>query len=154
MVEFIKRNDINYSIMGYIYFFNVYFRSSDEFCDFFEIEKGDANRDLFNDFSEIFAKFIPKEKVITKSDVERRLIGRRAEGNNPNAIYCFDVRRNGKKEGGTPNERSVENSNKAQSLRPELYKRYCADTNLSFFLSDNPEDEKTDNEIIENFANR
>jgi hypothetical protein len=64
------------------------------------------------------------------------------------------VRRNGKKDDNTPNERSIENSNKAQSLRPQLFESYCADTNLSFFFSDNPEDEKTDKEIIENFANR
>jgi len=68
--------------------------------------------------------------------------------------FCFDVRRNGKKDDNTPNEPSIENSNKAQSLRPQLFERYCADTNLSFFFLDNPEDEKTDKEIVENFANR
>ncbi len=119
------------------------------------MERGNANRDLFEDFSEIFSNFIPKEKVIKKSEIERKLIGSRAEGNNPRAIYCFDVRRNGKKEeDGSPNKRSIENDNKAQSLCPDLYKKFCSDTNLSFFFSEREEEEKTDDEILVNFANR
>lgn len=59
-----------------------------------------------------------------------------------------------KKEDGTPNGRSVENSNKAEILRPDLYKRYFSDTNLSFFFSDDPTEERTDREIIESFAKR
>lgn len=55
---------------------------------------------MFEDFSAIFSRYIPSEKVIVKSSEERLLIGRRTEGNNPNAIYCFDVRRNGKKKMG------------------------------------------------------
>ena len=62
-----------------------------------------------------------------KSSEERLLIGRRTEGNNPNAIYCFDVRRNGKKEDGRLMEEVFENSNKAEILRPDLYKRYFSD---------------------------
>ena len=154
MFEFIKQENVNVSIKGYIDFYNVHFDSAYEFCEFFGVEKGNANRDLFEDFSAIFSRYIPSEKVIVKSSEERLLIGRRTEGNNPNAIYCFDVRRNGKKEDGTPNGRSVENSNKAEILRPDLYKRYFSDTNLSFFFSDDPTEERTDREIIESFAKR
>ena len=53
-----------------------------------------------------------------------------------------------------PNGRSVENGNKAEILRPDLYKRYFSDTNLSFFFSDDPTEERKDREIIENFAKR
>lgn len=153
-VEFVKRSNINDSINGYIDFYNVYFHSKKEFCDFFGVEIGNANRDLFKDFSKIFANFIPKEKKFNKSDTEKRLIGSRAEGNNPKAIYCYDVHRNGKKENGSLNQRSIENSNKAQSLRPELYEHYCGDMNLSFFFSENLEEEKSDEEIMAIFANR
>lgn len=55
---------------------------------------------------------------------------------------------------GSLNERSIENDNKAQSLRPDLYEKFCSDTNLSFFFSDRKEDYKTDDEILVNFANR
>ncbi|UDN58783.1 MULTISPECIES: DUF6037 family protein [unclassified Clostridioides] len=153
-IEFIELDNIHNSITGYIDFFNVYFRSNQEFCDFFGIKDRFANRDLFNDFSEIFAKYIPEEKIINKSDVERRIIGSKVEGGNPNAIYCYDVRRNGKREDGSPNVRSIENSNKAQALRPELYKKYQRDMNLSFFFSDDPNKERTDDEIYKSFSER
>lgn len=153
-VEFVRRNNTNNSILGYIDFFNVHFYSVKDFCDFFGVERGKANRDLFQDFSQIFSNFIPKEKIIDKSEIEKKLIGSRAEGNNPNAIYCYDVRRNGRNKDGSPNRRSIENSNKAQLIRPKLYERYCNDTNLSFFFSDKQEDEKSDIEIMHVFANR
>lgn len=153
-VEFVLGNNINNSIIGYIDFYNVHFKSATEFCRFFGVEIGIANRDLFKDFAVIFSNFIPKEKVIVKNDVERMLIGSRAEGNNPNTIYCYDVRRNGIKEDGSPNKRSIENSNKAQSLRPELYEIYGNDTNLSFFFSDRKDRGKSNSEIMKVFAAR
>ncbi len=153
-IEFIRVDNVNNSIKGYIDFYNVHFSSSQEFCNFFGVERRNANRDLFEDFSEIFSHFIPKEKIINKSEIERNLIGRRAEGNNPNAIYCYDVRRNGRKEDGSQKKRSIENDNKAQSLRPDLYEKFRSDTNLSFFFSDRKEDKKTDKEILELFASR
>lgn len=154
IVEFVKRNNTNNSIKGYIDFFNVHFSSVREFCNFFEIEKGNAKRDLFKDFSKIFSDFIPEEKVIEKNDIERKLIGSRAEGTNINATYCYDVRRNGRNKDGSPNKRSIENSNKAQSLRPKLYEIYYKDTNLSFFFSDKVKDERSDSEIIKVFSSR
>ena len=149
-LEFISQDDANHSIKAYADFYEVYFNSVTDFFDFFDINRLDGNkaREIFINFSECFARVIPMQKVINKPLLERELIGRRAEGNNPNAIYCFDVRRNGRRSDGTPNSRSIENSNKAEMLRPELYHRYRHDPNLSFFFSDNPNEERTDEEII------
>ena len=149
-LEFISQDDANHSIKAYADFYEVHFNSVREFFDFFDINRLDGNRfrEIFINFSECFARVIPMQKVINKPPLERELIGRRAEGNNPNAIYCFDVRRNGRRSDGTPNSRSIENSNKAEMLRPELYHRYRHDPNLSFFFSDNPNEERTDEEII------
>ena len=149
-LEFISQDDANHSIKAYADFYEVHFNSVREFFDFFDINRLDGNRfrEIFINFSECFARVIPMQKVINKPLLERELIGRRAEGNNPNAIYCFDVRRNGRRSDGTPNSRSIENSNKAEMLRPELYHRYRHATNLSFFFSDNPNEERTDEEII------
>ena len=149
-LEFISQDDANHSIKAYADFYEVHFNSVREFFDFFDINRLDGNRfrEIFRNFSECFARVIPMQKVINKPLLERELIGRRAEGNNPNAIYCFDVRRNGRRSDGTPNSRSIENSNKAEMLRPELYHRYRHDPNLSFFFSDNPNEERTDEEII------
>ena len=149
-LEFISQDDANHSIKAYADFYEVHFNSVREFFDFFDINRLDGNRfrEIFINFSECFARVIPMQKVINKPLLERELIGRRAEGNNPNAIYCFDVRRNGRRSDGTPNSRSIENSNKAEMLRPELYHRYRHDPNLSFFFSDNLNEERTDEEII------
>lgn len=149
-LEFISQDDVNHSIKAYADFYEVYFNSVTDFFDFFDINRLDGNkaREIFINFSECFARVIPMQKVINKPQLERELIGRRAEGNNPNAIYCFDVRRNGRRPDGTPNSRSIENSNKAEILRPELYHKYRHDLNLSFFFSDNPNEERTDEEII------
>ena len=149
-LEFISQDDANHSIKAYADFYEVHFNSVREFFDFFDINRLDGNRfrEIFINFSECFARVIPMQKVINKPLLERELIGRRAEGNNPNAIYCFDVRRNGRRSDGTPNSRSIENSNKAEMLRPELYHRYRHEPNLSFFFGDNPNEERTDEEII------
>lgn len=153
-LEFILSNDTTRSIHAFADFYEVRFNSVSEFIDFFNIQNTGLSRDLFLDFSEIFAKYIPFEKIVKKDDPQLSLlIGRRAEGCNPNAIYCFDVRRNGRTN-GHPNKRSVENSNKAEALRPNLYNRYKDDKNFSFFFSDNPADEKSDDEIINQVANR
>lgn len=93
----------------------------------------------------------------TKKDLDiiyKKIVATRLEPNSPNTIYCYDVRRNGKDKAGKPNRRSVENSEKAKILRPELYEKFKADSNYSFFFSDNPSDEKTDAEIIREVTNR
>ncbi|WP_202973812.1 DUF6037 family protein [Lysinibacillus parviboronicapiens] len=153
-VEFVKNNNTNHSIKGYIDFYEVRFNNVKDFCDFFGVESGNAMRDLFKDFSQVFSDFIPKEKIISKSDTERKLIGSRAEGNNPNAVYCYDIRRNGRKTDGSPNERSIENSNKAQSLLPELYEQFFREKNLSFYFSDKKELGKSDDELRKAIASR
>ena len=90
-VEFIKQENVNVSIKGYIDSYNVHFDSAYEFCEFFGVEKGNANRDLFEDFSAIFSRYIPSEKVIVKSSEERLLIGRRTEGNNPKTRFVQKI---------------------------------------------------------------
>ncbi len=152
-LEFIRHNDINESIHAYADFYEVRFNSVNEFVKFFKINIGNRNRNLFVDFSEIFSTFIPDKKHEKKRDLIRQLQGSRCEGNNPNAIYCYDVRRNGETD-GIKNTRSKENSNKAFTLRRSLYEKYKDDKNLSFFFSDEPTDEKTDEQIIKQVAAR
>ena len=152
-LEFIRANNINESIQAYADFYEVHFNSLNEFVDFFNINKGTGNRNLFVDFSEFFSTFIPDEKHEEKQGLIQRLQGSRCEGNNPNSIYCYDVRRNGETD-GRKNTRSKENSNKAFTLRRSLYEKYKEDKNLSFFFSDKLNDEKTDEEIIKQVAAR
>lgn len=154
-LEFIERENINNSINAYIDFYEVHFENANRFIEFFNIENKNGGRNLFLNFATYFTQIIPKEKIIHKNDqVERRILGSRAEGNNINAIYCFDVRRNGINENGNLNKRSIENSNKVNVLRPKLYELYKDDSNLSFFFSENEEDELSDEIIISNIAKR
>lgn len=156
-LEFIDVNDVNHSIEAYCDFYEVHFHNTHQFCHFFNIqpENGGHWRDIFVQFAELFSDVIPQEKIIQRNNVlENQLMVRRLEPNNPNAIYCYDVRRNGHRENGLLNVRSLENSNKAELLRPILYTHFRADTNLSFFFSEDPNDEMNDMEIIERFANR
>lgn len=152
-LEFIRANNIKESIQAYADFYEVHFNSLDEFANFFNINRGNANRNLFVDFSEIFSTFIPDKKLEEKQGLIQQLQGSRCEGNNPNSIYCYDVRRNGETD-GRKNTRSKANSNKAYTLRRSLYEKYNEDKNLSFFFSDKLEDERTDEEIIKQVAAR
>lgn len=153
-IEFFKHGDINNSILGYIDFFEVSFFSVLNFIKFFEIKSRENNRDIFINFNNVFACYIPKHIIITKTYNEKIIMSSRLDGNDPNAIYCFDIHRNGQKNDGTPKVRSIENDNKARLLRPKLYQKYCKDKNLSFYFTNNPLKEKSDTQIMMNFANR
>lgn len=154
-VCFVLRKNISVDLNAWANFFDVNFDSVSAFCDFGHILNRSQGRPLFEDFSKYFARFIPSSKVEIKQDeLERKILGGRAEGNDPFAIYCHDVRRNGLKENGTPKHRSIENSNKAKILRPNLYSRFCSDSNLSFYFSRDISKEKTDEEIFSLFATR
>ncbi|HFC6370171.1 TPA: DUF6037 family protein [Neisseria lactamica] len=155
-LEFFNLNSEN-SIFAYADFYEVHFKNATDFINFFEInvQTGAATiREIFQSFSIFFADFIPTQ---TKKDLDivyKRIVATRLEPNSPNTIYCYDVRRNGKNKAGNPNHRSVENNEKAKILRPGLYEKFKADSNYSFFFSDNPSDEKTDAEIIREVINR
>lgn len=153
-LEFIHQNNTEESIKAYADFFEVKFKSVSEFCNFFNI-KGDGNcRDLFINFADFFSKVLPKEITKNKPRTEERLIARRLEPDNPNAIYCFDIRRNGHDENGNNNVRSVRNSQKAEMFCLDLYERFKSDTNLSFFFSENPDDRVKLDEILKRFSER
>lgn len=153
-LEFIRQDNPNKSIKAYADFQEVKFKSVSEFCNFFNI-KGNGNfRELFINFANFFATVLPKEITKNKPRTEERLIARRLEPDNPNAIYCFDIRRNGHDENGNNNVRSVRNSQKAEMFCSDLYERFKSDTNLSFFFSENPSDEVKLEEILRRFSER
>lgn len=155
-LEFFNLDSEN-SIFAYADFYEVHFKNATDFIIFFKINvqtSATTIREIFQSFSNLFADFIPTQ---TKKDLDivyKRIVATRLEPNSPNAIYCYEVRRNGKDKAGKPNRRSVENSEKAKILRPKLYEKFKADSNYSFFFSDNPSNEKTDAEIIREVTNR
>ena len=155
-LEFFNLNSGN-SIFAYADFYEVHFGNATDFINFFKInvQVGTATiREIFQSFSNVFADFIPTHTKKGLDIIYKKIVATRLEPNSPNTIYCYDVRRNGKDKAGNPNHRSVENNEKAKILRPELYEKFKADSNYSFFFSDNPSDEKTDAEIIREVTNR
>lgn len=147
-LEFFYENDLNHSIKAYIDFYEVHFFSQKEFCEFFDVKRTDANRNLFLDFSNAFAQFIPEKRNIRPTPAQNDIMKRRCEDKSPNAIYCYDVRRNGKKENGEQKYRTIENSNKAYLACPIAYEKIKDDKTFSFYFSENPSDEKDDAELL------
>lgn len=77
-----------------------------------------------------------------------------SDAEKPNKIYCYKVRRNPNRLDGEPGQRSIFNDNKTRLLRPELYQKLYRDNTLSFCYSDDPQDEKSDEDIITNWTKR
>ena len=122
--------------------------------DYFYINGlGQFNTD---DFYKYFGERIPQASKNLQANEETLITSRLSEreGENPNSIYCYDVRRNGTRPDGTLNHRSIYNDNKTRLLRPTLYEEYKNDTHLSFFYSDNPDDKLNDEAIRMKFAER
>lgn len=153
-LEFFHRENTNNSINAYADFYEVRFKSLAEFCNFFEISTKGNCRDLFLNFAEFFATVLPSEINKTKSKTEKKLIARRLDPDNPNAVYCYDVRRNGHDSMGNNNIRSTKNSQKAEMFCPKLYEKFKSDTNLSFFFSDNPDEEVDLEKMLRRFSER
>lgn len=157
-VEFLKVSDLSKKIKAYADFYELSFFSATEFYRFFNINRNGSSvsgRQFFIDFSRYLSQFIPIEKIVEKNNLaEKKAISSKLDRVNPNARYCYNVRRSGKRSDGTYKERTIENSNKAELERPSLYERYKKDKTLSFYFSDNSEDERTDEEIIMFIAKR
>ncbi|WP_435308832.1 DUF6037 family protein [Sebaldella termitidis] len=152
-LEFLKEEDFTNSLL-------IYANSKDLFFDvklfrkYFDIEFSEMGN-IIKQFKEHFAKFIPIEvKEDKKESQKNAMISSLSESDSedPRKKYCFSVRRNPKKNNGELGQRSDYNDNKTRLLRPSLYARLSADTNLSFRYSIDCNDEKSDEAIIANWT--
>lgn len=75
----------------------------------------------------------------------------KCDSEDPNKKYCFEVARCRTKRNGSIGHRSQYNSAKTQYLRSNLYKLLGNDKTIRFCYSTNPDDEKSDVEIIKQF---
>lgn len=125
--------------------------------EFFGIEWVENLGDILHQFTEQFGKWIPVE-IEDLSEGQKRAVVRQLgisdASDDPDKIYCIDVRRSGKKSDGSLKKRSPFNSQKSEFLRPELYAKFKDDLNLSFCYSVDPSAEKTDGQIIASVAAR
>ena len=125
--------------------------------EFFGIEWVENLGDILHQFTEQFGKWIPVEiKDLSEGQKKAvvRQLGISDTSDDPNKIYCIDVRRSGKKSDGSLKKRSPFNSQKSEFLRPELYAKFKDDLNLRFCYSVDPSAEKTDRQIIASVASR
>lgn len=161
-LEFLKVDEVKDVVLDTIFatadFYEVLFYNKKDFYKFFDINVNNlsgSDKVVFRSFSDHFAKFIPEESTLKKSQpsVTKKIMAT-LDNDNPNAIYCYDVRRSGSRADGRPKKRSLKNSNKAQRLRPDLFNTYQEDKTYSFYFSDNSKDEKSDIEIMHLIAQR
>jgi hypothetical protein len=107
-------------------------------------------------FNEQLSNAIPsevKEKADTKVESAMVLSLDKSDSQNPNRLYCYKVKRNGKKTNSEQILRSPFNDNKTRIRRKSLYEEFKSDEMISFCYSENQSDEKDDGEIIKNFLN-
>lgn len=149
-LEFIRLED-ELHLKGHCNLTRVSFESVVDFYKFFNIKTDPANDDvarIFENFSDYFINHVPNRKRRDYSEKERDLIGGRLDVGRPGK-YCFNVARN-----GNNGQRSIENSNKAELYRPQLFERFKDDQNISFHFSTDPNAERSDVEIRDAYANR
>lgn len=127
-----------------------------EFRGYFGIEYSDNLGNVFKQFFEHFVTFVPvvaSEHLNNRqnSEIDRALAQNGSR--DPNAIYCYDARRLGLRD-GKQMHRSIFISNLTKRKKPDLYARFENETTVTFFYSPDPNKELSSIEIINNFAKR
>ncbi|WP_034756485.1 MULTISPECIES: DUF6037 family protein [Rossellomorea] len=153
-IEFLDKEDFNKNLL-------VHANSAQLLVDvktlreYFNIEYSNNLGNILAQFSQLLSKHIPTEVIEVKSPSERTAMVyslSQSDSENPNKLYCYKVKRNPKRKDNSLGERSPFNDNKTRILRPELYDKLKAEKNISFCYSKDPEDEKTNEEIINNWS--
>ena len=150
--EIIKRSNINESITYPVNsngFIDIDVR---EFRAFFNIEYSKQLGNVLQQFYTYFSRFIPTQINLNKPETLKNLMVSslsKSDSEDPEKIYCYTVTRNGDR--GT---RSAFNDNKTRLLRPHLYLKFKEDSTISFCFKKDKRDEKSDEEILLNFAKR
>ena len=118
--------------------------------EYFGIEYQKNLGNILKQFAERLGNEIPKDVPKYFSDIETTAMVRslsKSDSEDPNKIYCNKVRRN--PSGG---RRSEFNADKTKLLRPELFKYFSNEPNISFCYYSDPSLENDDTTILRNFA--
>lgn len=153
-VEFLRQGNLNDSLEVAANS-NGFLVNAKTLREYFNIEFNKNLGDILKQFNQHFSSFIPTEVKEIKSSIEEKvMVGSlsRSDKDDPNKIYCFAVRINPLKANGEYGKRSSYNDNKARILRRSLYDKLCDNKHLSFWFSADKNDEKTNDEIICNWA--
>ncbi|PET37928.1 hypothetical protein CN520_24485 [Bacillus cereus] len=124
--------------------------------EYFNISYSKNLGNILEQFNQLLSKHIPTEVIEGKSSIEQTAMIvslSQSDSENPNKLYCYKVKSNPKRKDNSLGERSPFNDNKTRILRPELYEKLKSEKNFSFCYSKDPNDEKTNEEIINNWTN-
>lgn len=157
-LEFIKKDYELESLCAYADLYNLYFPAGYKaFREFFGINFDKENlKDIIDQLTEYSSTFIPNQLIANKDPALKESITKyvTAQDSVSSGIYCFDVRRNGLKKDGTQIQIRPINEQKAALLRPELYKKLKNDLTISFYFSEDPARENSDDVIYLRWAQR
>lgn len=121
--------------------------------DFFFVRDGVKYVDWIGSFYETFGPCIPSavsiEPMVEEKLAMINVLDKRDTKNN--GEYCFGVKRN-PKVNGVQYQRSPFNTDKTLLKRPALFEKLGEDSALSFLYTNDKDKEKTDAEILEDFA--
>jgi hypothetical protein len=150
-IEFIKVNDFNSNLITPVNS-NGFIIEIKKLRQFFGIDYSENLGDILKQFNHYFAKFIPTQINLEKSNfLEKFIITSlsKSDSESPDKIYCFTVKRN-------PNKtyRTKYNNQKTKMLRPYLYSKFKEDPTISFCYTNKKNEEKTDEEILLLFGKR
>ncbi len=125
-------------------------KSAREIMDSFHVNNNPGVKGFFCAFYDEFnsampEEYRPPENIHIRNEAVAQLS--RRDRDDPNAIYCFGVKRNGKRN-GIQTYRTSFNENKTKLLRPDLYNLLSDDRTISFCYSNNPADECQNGAIL------
>ena len=153
-VEFLRQGNLNDSLEVAANS-NGFIVNAKTLREYFNIEYSKNLGNILKQFNQHFSSFIPTEVKETKSSIEEKAMVSslsKSDGDDPDKLYCYKVKRNPLKANGEPGERSLYNDNKTRILRGILYKKLSNDKHLSFCYSPDRNAEKSNDEIIYNWA--
>ncbi|KAF1290200.1 DUF6037 family protein [Candidatus Enterococcus leclercqii] len=152
-LEFLNEKDFSESLVTYANSVRL-LTDIDNVKNFFGVENNPNSGDFETQFYNCLAEFIPDSVSNNKTQIQKKAMVSslsKSDSEDPNKIYCYAVRRNAVKQDGALGQRSPFNDNKTKILRPVLYDKLLKETNLSFMYSTDPNDLKSDGEIIANW---
>ncbi len=132
------------------------FLNPQRFREYFGIAYSSNLGDVFKQFFQRFLASVPDTIPLNVNERQNNEIDRclAQYGNrDPNAIYCYDARRLGKRD-GKQMHRSIFITNLTKRRKTDLYEYFENEPTVTFYYSPNPNKELSTHTIINNFTIR
>ena len=114
-----------------------------------DLKYKESKKAFFNNFYEAVNRQTPTSVNINDNNRYQIAYELAKRDSNEAHIYCYAIVANGRN-----GHRSHYNSSLAKIMKPDLFEKYKDDQNISFRFSENKNDEKTTQEIINNYKGK